>query len=84
VKNSENVPLMCWFCTKPPFLGCFDGSRSVWQLAWPTGQGLRFSTYRSVPSITGRANGVSILNRLFVRLTVLAVEAPKVTQISLS
>jgi len=42
--------------------GCFDGSpchRS-------TGQGLRFSTYRSLPSIGGRANGVPTLNRLCV------------------
>jgi len=48
------------------------------------GQVLRFPTYRSLPSIKGRANGVPTLNRLFVRLTISAVEAPKVTQISLS
>jgi len=30
------------------------------------------------------ANGVPTLNRLFVRLAISAVEAPKVTQISLS
>jgi len=34
----------------------------------PTGQGVRFSTYLSLPSIRGRANGVPILNRLFVRV----------------
>jgi len=34
----------------------------------PTGQGVRFSTYLSLPSITGRANGVPMVNRLFVRL----------------
>jgi len=69
-----------WFCTKRPFLGCFDGS----SCHRPTGQALRFSTYRSLPSIRGRANGVPTLNRLFVRLTVSAVEAPKLIQISLS
>ena len=60
-------------------MGWFDGSpcqRSI-------GQGLRFSTYRSLPSIRERANGVP-MNRLFVRFAVSAVEAPKVTQISLS
>jgi len=61
MKNSENLPLRGWFCTKQPFLGCFDGSPYY----RPTGQGLCFSTYRSLPSIIrGRANGVPTLNRL--------------------
>jgi len=60
---------------KPPFWGCFE-----WTPCYrPSGQALHFST-----SITGRANGVRTSNRLFVRLTVSAVEAPKVTQISIS
>jgi len=46
--------------------------------------GVTFSTYRSLSSIRGRANGVPTLNRVFVQLTVSAIEAPKVTQISLS
>jgi len=41
-----------------------------------------FSTSLSLPSIRERANGVPTPNRLFV--TVLAVKAPKVTQISLN
>jgi len=49
-----------------------------------TGQALRFSTYRILPSIRGRANGVPTPNGLFVRLTVSAVAAPKAIQISLS
>jgi len=61
-------------------MGCFDGS----PCHRPTGQGLRFSTKLSLSSIRGRANGVPIQNQLLVRLAVLAVEAPKVTQISLS
>jgi len=36
--------------------------------AYTTGQAARFSTYLSLPSVRGRANGVPILNRLFVRL----------------
>jgi len=46
--------------------------------------GVTFSTYRGLPSTRGRANGVPTLNRPFVRLTVSAVEAPKVIKISLS
>jgi len=44
--------------------GCFNSS----PCHKPTGQGVRFLTYLSLPSIRGRANGVPILNRLFVRL----------------
>jgi len=68
----ENLPLRGWFCSKPPLLGCFDGS----PCHRPGRQRLRFSTYLSLPSIRWRANG----DRLFVRLTVSAVEA----QLSLS
>jgi len=50
----------------------------------PVHQRLHFSTQLSLPSIRGRANGVPILNRLFVLLTVLPVDAPKFTQILLS
>ena len=46
--------------------------------------GVTFFDLSKPSSITGRANGVPTLNRLFVRLTVLAVEAPKITQILLS
>jgi len=62
--------------------GCFNSS----PCHMPTDQGVCFSTYLSFPSITGRANGVPILNRLFVRLNRFGyrLEAPKVTQISLS
>jgi len=42
----------------------------------PTGQGVRFSTYLSLPSITGRANGVRTLNRLFVRLNRFVCRSP--------
>ena len=79
-KNYENFPLRGDFAPKPPFCGCFDGS----PCDRPTSQGLRFSTSLRIPSVTGRANGVPALNRLFVRLTISAVEAPKVTQILLS
>ena len=79
MNNSENLPLRGDFAPN----GHFWVALTVLHVK-ATGQGLRFSTYRSIPSITGRANGVSTLNLLFVRLTVLAVEAPKVTQISLS
>ena len=74
------MPLRGDFVPNRHFLGCFDGS----SCHTPRGQGLRFSTYRSLPSIRGRANVVPTMNRLFVRLTILAVEAPKVTQILLS
>jgi len=47
LKNSKNLPLRGWFCTKPPFLGCYVGS----PCHRPTGQGLRFSSYRSLLSI---------------------------------
>jgi len=77
LNNSENLPLRGWFCTKRPFLDCSDGS----PCHRPTGNGLRFSTYHSFPSIRGRGNGMPTLNRLFVRLTVSAVEAPKVIKI---
>jgi len=43
-----------------------------------------FDLALSLPSITGRANSVPISNRLFMRLIVSAVEAPKVTQISIT
>ena len=79
LKNSENMPLRGDFVPNRHFLGCFDGS----SCHTPRGQGLRFSTYRSLPSIRERANGVP-MNRLFVRFAVSAVEAPKVIQISLS
>ena len=43
---------------------------------------LLFSTLQlSLPSITGKANGVHTPNRLFARLTVSAVKAPKVTHV---
>jgi len=48
------------------------------------GHRLRFSIQLNLPSVRDRANGVPTPNRLFVRLTVLAVYAPKVTQISIS
>jgi len=35
-----------------------------------------FSTYISLPSITGRANSVPILNRLFVRLNRFGCRSP--------
>jgi len=60
----------------------------LWRFSIPQTyrSGVTFLTYRSLPSIRGRARpkGVPTLNRLFVRLTVSAVEVPKVTQISLS
>jgi len=58
------------------FFGCFSCDR-------PTGQELRFSTSPSLPSIRGRANGVPTWKRLFVRLTVSAVEVPKVDRFSI-
>jgi len=38
-------------------------------------QGLRFSTSLSLPSVRGRVNDVPFPSRLFVRLTVLPLEA---------
>jgi len=79
LKNSENLSVRgnfasnCHFCV----------ALTVLHVTF-TGQRLRFLTYRSLPSIRGSAKGVPALNGLFVRLTVSAVEAPKVTQISLS
>jgi len=52
--------------------GCFNSS----PCHMPTGQGIRFSTYLSLPSITGRANGVPILKRLFVRLNRFVCRSP--------
>jgi len=42
----------------------------------PTGRGVRFSTYLSLLSITGRANGLPIVNRLFVRLNRFGCKSP--------
>ena len=51
---------------KPPFCGCFDGSlcdRATGRV-----------TFFDLPSMIGRTRVVHIPNRLFVRLTVLAIE----------
>jgi len=79
LKKSEKLPLRGWFCTKPPFFGL------LWRLSLTQAyrSGVTFSTYRGLPATRGRANGVPTLNRPFVRLTASAVEAPKVTKISL-
>ena len=64
---------------KQPFSVCFHGSPC-------TELQVRGCVFRLIPHLLeeGRANGVPTLNRLFVRLTVSAVEALKVTQISIT
>jgi len=71
------------FAPKPPFLGCFDGSLLSALQAYRSGVTF-FDLAISVHLIRGRANDVPIPNRLFVRVIVSAVEAPKVTHISQS
>jgi len=51
LKNSENMSIRGWFCTKPLFWGYFGCSPSPCNR--PTGQGLRSSTYRSLSSTRG-------------------------------
>jgi len=51
------------FGPQTAILGCFDG----FPCDRPTSQELHFSTYLSLPSVTGRANSVPIQNRFFCR-----------------
>ena len=62
INQSENFPLNGYFCPETAIFGLLC-QVSMSQVYW-SGV-IRFSTSLSLPSITGRANGIFILNRVF-------------------